>query len=398
MAKTLPHAVVLGLSPTGLYAARELGGANVPLLGVASEFSCGSVSRYFMRLSGGSGVWHEPDLERLLGRLIAFSESMPYKPLLFPTSDYYIDFLISNYSRLKPHFQMSDSYGGLANELLDKAMFHKLCVEHGLETPNVLSVSKLDDLECRAGEIKFPCILKPAYIHLAKPYMQGRKVIVLNTLDELELVKGKIPSSAGGWLVQEIIPGRESRLILVAGYCGIRKGEHDLFTARKLRQFPPGFGSASSVISETFDEAKIITSQFIEKMGYKGVYGSEFKLDPRDGRLKIIEINPRPTLWFHVSHVAGKRLMQRAYCDLAGLPAPDDTSQRNGVLWTYKLKDLASSLQYKLRAKNLVFPPPNLLEGGRASKHCWPVFSISDPFPVLVEVIGYIVKLISRKF
>jgi D-aspartate ligase len=29
-------------------------------------------------------------------------------------------------------------------------------------------------------------------------------------------------------------------------------------------------------------------------IGYRGIAASEFKRDPRDGQIKLIEINPRP--------------------------------------------------------------------------------------------------------
>ena len=391
----LPHAVVLGLSPTGLYVARELGRAGVPLLGVANDFSCGSVSRYFLR---GSGVWHEPDLDKLLDRLISYSERLELKPVIFPTSDFYIEFIIKNFAVLKKHFRVAECYGGAADDLLDKAKFHRLCAERGVDTPDVLSASELRFFEEYFDDIKFPCILKPALIHQAKPYMAGKKVIVVNTLGELKLLMDSIPTAAGGWLLQEIIPGRESVITLVAGYSSIPGEAQDLFTARKLRQYPPGFGSASKVISEACEESRDITEQLINSIGFRGVFGAEFKYDERDGKQKIIEINPRPTLWFSISHAAGKRIAERAYCDLAGLPVPVIGTQRNGIVWTYVLKDFVSSMKYKYRADKLDFPPPNLSEGGRVKKRCWPVFSLSDPLPFFAESIVYVIKYVERWF
>ena len=51
-------AVVLGLSPTGLYAVRELGAADIPVLGVSSYKQAGNYSRY---LKTGLGSIVESD-------------------------------------------------------------------------------------------------------------------------------------------------------------------------------------------------------------------------------------------------------------------------------------------------------------------------------------------------
>ena len=64
---TLPFAVVLGLSPTGLYAVRELGRAGVPVFGASRSPQCGNASRFLT----ASFVHADPSviLEHLLERL-----------------------------------------------------------------------------------------------------------------------------------------------------------------------------------------------------------------------------------------------------------------------------------------------------------------------------------------
>ena len=46
--KRMPPAVVMGLSPTGLYAVRELGRAGITVTGVASGWQAGHASRYLL--------------------------------------------------------------------------------------------------------------------------------------------------------------------------------------------------------------------------------------------------------------------------------------------------------------------------------------------------------------
>jgi len=228
--------------------------------------------------------------------------------------------------------------------------------------------------------------------------MRGQKVLVANSRKELISLVEQLPKETGSWLVQEIIPGEESRITVLAGYSGADTHADDVFTARKLRQYPPGFGSASRVISEHCDESIAITTRFIDAIGFKGIYGAEFKRDSRDGKLKVIEINPRPTLWFYVSHAAGKRLVERAYRDQAGLPLANKLEQDDGVLWQYVIKDLASAVLYRLHRGNLHFAAPDLSAGGDSMRRCWPVFSMSDPLPFFSELYVYAVKYWRRLF
>jgi|TARA_R110002072_G_scaffold228854_1_gene386072 predicted ATP-grasp superfamily ATP-dependent carboligase len=392
---SLPHAIILGLSPTGLYAARELSHLGVPLLGVDREFTCGSLSRHFRYRNT---IWHEPSLDDLMFRLIQVFSHSSHKPVLIPTSDYYIEFVTTNYQQLAKLFSIADCYKASAATLLNKFRFHELCTRHGIPTPGVWKLSDISDINSLIGEIPFPCILKPTLVHLARTFMHGKKVLIMRNREELISAVKELPPETGIWMIQEIIPGAESQITLAAGYAGGSFEKCDIFTARKLRQYPSGFGSASMVISEHCSETRDLTSQLIQSIGFQGVYGSEFKRDPRDGQLKIIEINPRPTLWFHLSHVAGKRLIERAYCDLTGLTPPIKVQQRDGVVWQYLIKDMASLSFYKFRGGKFVFPAPDLSAGGKKVQHCWPVFSISDPLPALAEIYIYVTKFVRRAF
>lgn len=388
----LPHAVVLGLSPTALYVARELGKRGVTLLGVDRQFACAGASKHFR---GGDGVWVEPDTNVLLERLIAHAKSLDLKPVLIPTSDHYIEFIGQHYSRLCQVFLVSKSYSDKAGLLLDKMKFHQLCKEHGVATPGVWELASVQDM-LEFCDVPFPCILKPTLIHLAKDYMRGKKVFIVNNRSELVEIAQHLPADSGSWLVQEVIPGEESFITLCAGYASESDTNSDTFTARKLRQYPPGFGSASRVISQSCSATRTLSVDLILAIGYRGIYGAEFKRDPRDGVLKIIEINPRPTLWFHASHASGKRLVERAYCELAGIEGPSGKPQRDGVVWHYVLKDVASAIFYRFKGGNFIFNAPDLSAGGPRKRRSWPVFSCADPAPFFVELYVYVTKLLGR--
>jgi predicted ATP-grasp superfamily ATP-dependent carboligase len=217
-------------------------------------------------------------------------------------------------------------------------------------------------------------------------------VLLARTAQEFARHVEGMPDDLGGWLVQEIIPGAESEITLFGGYMDTAGEPRQAFTGRKLRQYPPGFGSASLVTGEQCAETLALTVDFLRRIGFRGICGAEYKRDPRDGRLKIIEINPRPTLWFQATHDAGKRITEAAVRDLAGGQARADARQDESVRWRYGLKDLASARFYRRDGGRFVFPAPDISSAAGTRVRSWPVFNAADPLPALAEPLGYLRK------
>lgn len=388
-----PAAVVLGASPTGLYAIRELAHEGISTLVVDTGPGCAFHSKHVGR--AGRYFAGTPDaIERWLLEEVATTADD--KPVLVPTSDVFIEFILQRSQRLAPHFRYAPAYDGDASQLLDKSAFHALCQQHGMATPGVWNAANRDELLHLSRAIPYPCILKPVLIHRARDFLRGKKVLLARDRDEFVAHVEGIPDGLGGWLVQEIIPGPESDITLFAGYMDRDGQPRQTFTARKLRQYPPGFGSASLVASEPCPETMALTLDFLQRIGFRGICGAEYKRDPRDGKLKIIEINPRPTLWFQAAHDAGKRIVEAAVRDLAGGVMPPEAPQDASVRWRYGLKDAVSARFYRRDAGHFIFPPPDVSSASSARKRSWPVFDTSDPLPALFEPLGYLRKAWGR--
>ncbi len=58
------------------------------------------------------------------------------------------------------------------------------------------------------------------------------------------------------------------------------------------------------------------------KIGYRGVGSAEFKLDPADGRLKFIELNPRYWMQNELAAFCGAIMALAQYLDLSGREVP----------------------------------------------------------------------------
>ena len=391
MASNRPYAVILGLSPTGLYAVRELGRAGIPVVGMSQQSQCGNASRYLE--TSAICATQEEMLSFLLGQCTRLA----HKPVLIPTSDQDIEFVTRHAAKLAKHFVFQRSYSnGLAQSIMTKASFYDLCANHDVEIPLWYEIAR-DDLKSIRSSIAYPCFVKPSRIHEIKHTMAGSsKGWVSRNVDEFDRLGERIPPGNHDLIVQEIIPGPESNITLYCAYFDNESTPHQAFTGRKLRQYPPGFGSASLVASEVLEETQKLSERTLKSIGYQGIAATEFKKDPRDGRLKLIEINPRPSLWFSASSAAGRQITLAAYHDLAGtcMKVPD-IAQNSGVLWRYGLKDLYASLFYKFR-QNFVLPAPDVSAVKSATTFIDAVHCSDDPAPTWAERRNLARKLTGR--
>lgn len=389
-------AMVLGLSPTGLYVLRELGRAGVACGGVAEGLQCGEASRF---LTVGKALQAGDDDAALVAELAGIARARGETGLIIPTSDRFIDFVADNREALAEHFVFQDSYTReRVAEIVDKARFLQRCAEADVPAPGFFDVAH-DELAGLAGRARFPLIVKPSLIHHVKDFMAGRKVLIARDADDYAQIVREVPQTdATRWLVQEIIAGPESNILLFSGYRDRAGTVHQAFTARKLRQYPPGFGSASLVRSETAPAMREAAERLLAALDFHGIAGVEMKTDARDGELKIIEVNPRPSLWFALGTAAGRRASLAAFRDMAGEMPPPDTPQQDGHVWRYRFKDVYSANWYRRRGAGFVLPPPEIGDALRvpSEQMMGAVHAADDPGPSLREWQNYAVKGVRR--
>jgi len=77
----------------------------------------------------------------------------------------------------------------------------------------------------------------------------------------------------------------------------------------------------------------------VQRLNLRGVAKVDFKRGP-DGRLHILEINPRFNLWHHLGAVSGVNLPALVYADAVGLPRPVVRAARAGVCWCLLWHDI----------------------------------------------------------
>ncbi len=338
-------AVVLGLSPTGLGVARSLGRRGVPVYGVdANPSAVGRHSRYCHYHEGLSRCVANGDVRGLVTGLRELARDAEQPPVLFPTTDAFIETLTAVADELESFLRLSTDLGRFGLDFLSKRKFYDLCRRHDVELPLTFFLSSETDLpEAQAG-VRYPAILKPVFVHRFRALLGSRKVVRVSSAAELEVAFSELAQVDPNLIVQEVIPGPDDQIWCAICYFGRDGRSRSVFVARKLRQYPPGFGSASLAESRWNSEVAELSDRFLTRVGFRGLCATEFKRDPRDGRFKMIEVNARVPLWVSLAEAAGVDVAYACYSDLVGRGC-QTTDQVDGVRWIFLPKDLASAVR-----------------------------------------------------
>jgi predicted ATP-grasp superfamily ATP-dependent carboligase len=198
---------------------------------------------------------------------------------------------------------------------------------------------------------------------------------------ELELREAFAQTRSAGvdMILTEIIPGEEHR------YCSYftwidEDGEFLFdFTKRKLRQYPVGFGGGTYHLTEWADDVAEAGRRLLRAAGVRGLGNVEFKRDPRDGALKLIECNVRFTGGNEIVRRAGVDLAWIAYCRMTGREVRGIGRGRDGVRMWYPLQDALALVEARRAGELTVGAWLRSL----AHPQTFPIWSPTDPMPTL---------------
>jgi predicted ATP-grasp superfamily ATP-dependent carboligase len=124
------------------------------------------------------------------------------------------------------------------------------------------------------------------------------------------------------------------------------------------------------------------------KIGYRGILDIGYRLDPRDGLYKVLDINPRVGQAFRIFvGENGMDVVRALYLDLTGQEIYP-IIPREGRRWVIEDSDFISSLHY-YQENTLTFG--NWLSSFKGLEEgAW--FHWKDPFPFLKMIAGLMKK------
>lgn len=168
----------------------------------------------------------------------------------------------------------------------DKNMLMALCAKKGYPHPITIDLEKMSYKNVTKDDIPFPAIIKPNYTS------GGRGMTLVNTPEELQEKYPAIREQYGACHLQQFIEAG-GRQIKVQVFIDPKDGKTYSSVIHKQRFYPEKGGSSSCNVTIKDDEIAAICTQVLNDIGWGGFADFDLIEDPKDGVLKIMEINPR---------------------------------------------------------------------------------------------------------
>ncbi|WP_119269069.1 carboxylate--amine ligase [Taklimakanibacter deserti] len=312
--------------------------------------------------------------------------------LLIPAADGDVKFVAQAHARLSRHLNVLLPDWSSLQWAGDKAQTYRRAAELGLAFPEVYPVRSLAD--AATMPMRFPVALKPS-MRIALNRFTRDKVWRADNREDFVRLYAEAASLVGPdcVVVQELVPGDGECQLSYAGLWWQGRPVSS-FTAQRTRQYPIDFSYTSTFV-ETIESEDVhqAAETFLSSIGHHGLCEIEFKRDPRNGALKILDVNPRPWSWFGLADAAGIDF-GAAIVALASGHKPPPMRARAGVGWMFGQRDPVAAFQLALAGR---------LDVGRwlaslTRTRTFASLSLSDPLPSLIELPITVARVLARNF
>jgi D-aspartate ligase len=294
-------ALITGADYRGLGVARSLGRRGIPVwLLKRPGHHLAAVSRY----ARNSEVWPLGDEAQGVDFMLDLAERKGVKGwVLIPTDDAVVGLVARHHDVLAKQFCLTVPPWGKLSWFCDKRQLNKLARELKVDQP--WTVYPRDREEVTQLSCSFPVIIKPALREAYNPLtaakawrVDDRRSLIARYDEACSMMAPELI------MIQEVIPGWGEAQFSYAALCQDGRPLASI-VARRARQYPMDFGQFSTYV-ETIDDPGVVepSVRLIEAARYTGLIEVEFKRDPRDGRFKVLDVNPRVWGW----HTLGSRV------------------------------------------------------------------------------------------
>jgi predicted ATP-grasp superfamily ATP-dependent carboligase len=305
----------------GLAAIRSLGRAGIPVFAVDYRSSpLGFHSRYAQPVTVPDPLVDEPAFVDAVARIGG-------PAVVFPTHDPPLNAIARHADRLDGFLFPFPSWERL-EAIQDKRHQLETAREAGVDIPETLYPSTAAE----AAGLPPPVLVKPQHPDGFKRRF-GKQAFRCETTAELE--RAFADAEPFGPMVQELVPGGDDELYSFGSYLRADGEPLGLFCGRKLKQVPPVVGTCRVGEAVWVQDVVDAGLRLLNALGFHGISQVEFKRDPRDGRFKLMEVNPRLWQWHGLAAACGVDLPLIAYRDLTGERV--ESASMNGARRTWSI-------------------------------------------------------------
>jgi D-aspartate ligase len=266
----------------------------------------------------------------------------------------------------------------------DKNELMRTCRLHDFPHPRSFDLS-MDKLKEAAEYIGFPALIKPNHTTGARGFA------IVNSPEELAEKLPGIIREYGSCHLQEFIPpgGRQFKVELFFSEGAVINAT----AIHKMRFYPEKGGSSCFNQSVERKDLVDLCAEVLKAIKWEGFADFDLIEDPRDGVIKIMEINPRIPACIKVSFESGVDFAENIVQGSLGLPMTKYEFQPGSYLRYFGL-DLLWFFKSNQRFKT---KPPWFKAFLRAN-HFYQDGSLSDPLPFIYGTLGGLLKQLNPQF
>ena len=343
-----------------------------------TRFDVGVVSRYADRRALIPVKAFEE--EEYIARLTEVLKERRYDAVV-PLTDSTARVLSKNKESLSRYANIAVDDWDVVRRIDDKLPAMLVCREHGIPSPKTYSVSdRLEDI--LEAVDSYPAAMKP------RIGCGGEGFRKIESAEELARYYPAAVEKFGPMLVEEYIPqtGTQFQCEIYVGRDGKVKSA---IIYDKPRWYPVTGGSSCCNVTVDRPEQIAHCVELLEKLGWHGYADLDLIEDPRDGSVRIMEINPRITGSVKIAFLAGIDFARQILEDALGLPVTVYSDYRKNVVIRRFPVDCLWFVKSPRRFR---------------TKPCWfspcfhdQVFSWTDPLPTLAYLLKPLIRRVFRR-
>ena len=378
-------ALVMDADYRGLAVVRSLGRHGIPVWVLQhGDQLLATLSRYNRRTLS----WPSQEEEAKVNFLVNLADRERIRDwVLFPTGDEGAAMVARHHKMLGEHFQLTTPPWDVLQWCYDKRLAYRLADKVGVGHPWTLYPANSEQVA--ASDCSYPVILKPAYCSSFNRFTASKAWRIDNREQLLaRYEEAKTLVDPGALMIQELIPGGGESQFSYTALCKDGWPMASLI-ARRARQIPMDFGRASTFVETVDDPATSAAAvRLIETLRYTGIVEVEFKRDPRDGKLKLLDINPRVWGWHSLCGPAGVDYPYLLWLLTTGEPIPA-TKAAVGVRWVRMSTDAPTAIREVLHGRLSLREYLRSIRPPVAPA----IYASDDPLPGVLEIplLAYLV-------
>ena len=301
-------AIIIEGHVQGLSNTRSLGEAGIPVFVVDKTNCIARYSKYCTKF------FRCPDFgtNEFASFLVELAQKENIQNwVLIPSNDHAVYTISKHKAQLEKYYKVITPSLDIIENIYDKSKLLTIAQGCGVPIPKTKYFTSVNDI---IDNLTFPVLTKGRF-GLTFYKTLGKKAFLAYNEDELRtqlnVVDAKYDISKT--FTQELIPfDGTNKTISFTAFC-INGQVKTHWTGIKLREHPIQFGTATFAKSIYSKECLRQSIPLLRELNYTGVCEVEYLMDPRDGKYKLIEINPRTWLWVGLARACGVNYAELVY-------------------------------------------------------------------------------------